>query len=740
MIGKTYARVGCRVEVARPERKEVHVRTGLRAGMVLTVAAIAVAGPSMAATRSWDGQGADASWANPTNWDGNTLPAFDGTEAVSIGSAFTSGTTLTLDGDRSVLNLIQTNATDITYSPGTPADSKLVLMNGCLTNTASAGGQTHNEAVVLGTSGTFNVSSPGATDFVTMNGTISESTPGCGITKLGSRPLVLKGTNTFSGGVRLNSASMLTLGSDQAAGSGTLRINMGTLCTLPAVSITNNVDIYGSFTFGSGSYKGLTLNPPGVVTLKADASITVSPNGNTDYLVFNNGIADDGTPRRLTFLGSNRGVFLNAASTFSGTFTLGGPWITISAPIASTNVAMNAGTLYVGIDNPIGTGTVTASKGAYTICSTSAPAGVRFDLDNVFLWQGTNQGGNGFAGVDYNRNGGSSTLIGDFVVGYNNQSTGTNSAPWFRRGLQETGGSWGLRILGAADRWVVLNGPSSYSGPTVISHGNLRLMGTHALPTNTDVNIAFTAATDGVLDLGGTSHRIGSLSGDGYVKLGAGTLTVGGSTDTTFEGYINGTHGILAREGSGILRLNTTNLTYTSYTRVQGGTLQVDGLMPTATGTVEVTGGTLCGTGRINRAVNVLAGGRIQAGLNTNLLGTLTIGGTLGLSNGATVAWAIDAVTNDVIAVTNRIVQQGAVVVKVANLGRTILPSEQFVLLRFTNSLSGFNATNWSFDFSESPETIGSVNATVATNTGVIYATGLKAPFSSSSGTLFYVR
>jgi fibronectin-binding autotransporter adhesin len=710
-------------------------------GIVLAVVAFAVAGPSMAATRTWDGQGADASWANPTNWDGNTLPAFDGTDNISVGTGFASGATLTLDGDRSVRNFIQTTATDITYSPGTPADSKLVLMNGCLTNVAAARSQTHNEAVVLGTSGTFNVGSPGATYFVTINGPISENTPNCSITKSGVRPLVLNGTNTFSGGVfHINSGSMLVLGNDRALGSGTLRINASTLSTLPAVSITNNVDIYGSFTFGSGSYKGLTLNPPGVVTLKSDASITVSPNANTDNLVFNNGITDDGTPRSLTFLGSNRGVFLNAASTFSGAFTLGGPWITIRAPIASTNVAMNAGILYVAIDNPIGTGTVTASKGVYTICSTSAPAGVRFNLDNVFLWQGTNQGGNGFAGVDYNRNGGSSTLIGDFVVGYSNQSTGTNSAPWFRRGLQESGGSWGLRILGAADRWVVLNGPSSYSGPTVISHGNLRLMGTHALPTNTDVNIAFTAATDGVLDLGGTSHRIGSLSGDGSVKLGAGTLTVGGSSDTTFAGYISGSHGILAREGSGILRLNTTNLTYTSYTRVQGGTLQVDGLMPSATGTVEVTGGTLGGTGRINRAVNVRAGGTIQAGWNTNLLGTLTIGGTLGLSNGATVAWAVDAVTNSVVAVTNKVVQEGAVIVKVANLGRTILPEEQFVLLRFTNSLVGFNATNWSFDFSESPETIGSVDARVATNAGVIYATGLKAPFSSSAGTVFYVR
>src|SRR5262249_24894809 len=135
---------------------------------------------------------------------------------------------------------------------------------------------------------------------------------------------------------------------------------------------------------------------------------------------------------------------------------------------------------------------------------------------------------------------------------------------------------------------------NTYTGPTVVNQGTLRLAKTHdinAVPAalvigdgnggaNADVvqliasnQIEDTAPviinSSGLLDLQLNADAIGSLAGSGNVNVGFSVLTVGGdNTSTNFSGVISGGGG-LTKIGSGTQTLSGTN-TYTGSTLIEG--------------------------------------------------------------------------------------------------------------------------------------------------------------------------
>ena len=125
---------------------------------------------------------------------------------------------------------------------------------------------------------------------------------------------------------------------------------------------------------------------------------------------------------------------------------------------------------------------------------------------------------------------------------------------------------------------------------------------------------------NGNLDISGHTVpgvTIGSIDGDGYVRLGARTLTVGNTDlDMTFLGVLQdggsrgGTGGSLTKIGNGMLTVSGAN-TYTGQTTIDAGKLVVDGSILSAA-TVN-NGGTLGGSGTTGN-VTANSGGVVAPG------------------------------------------------------------------------------------------------------------------------------
>ncbi len=127
---------------------------------------------------------------------------------------------------------------------------------------------------------------------------------------------------------------------------------------------------------------------------------------------------------------------------------------------------------------------------------------------------------------------------------------------------------------------LLLTAANSYSSPTQIQQGSLRLEGAGQLPDVTDV----TVATGAVFDLNNVSDAIDALSGSGDVMLGTAALTIGANDGSgSFDGVISGP-GSLVKIGAGKQTLSTRigamdqpiPSTYSGGTQIQGGILNIE--------------------------------------------------------------------------------------------------------------------------------------------------------------------
>ncbi|MGB9098038.1 autotransporter-associated beta strand repeat-containing protein [Erwinia sp.] len=136
--------------------------------------------------------------------------------------------------------------------------------------------------------------------------------------------------------------------------------------------------------------------------------------------------------------------------------------------------------------------------------------------------------------------------------------------------------------------------------------------------------------SNGQVDISAATQptSIGSLSGAGNVVLGAGTLVEGNlGRNDLISGVIGGSGGNLVKTGNGTLTLSGDN-SWTGTTRVQQGTLLINGDQSAATGAVTVNNlATLGGEGTSGGNVTVADGGHLAAGRDLSSVGVLTVGG-----------------------------------------------------------------------------------------------------------------
>jgi autotransporter-associated beta strand protein len=124
--------------------------------------------------------------------------------------------------------------------------------------------------------------------------------------------------------------------------------------------------------------------------------------------------------------------------------------------------------------------------------------------------------------------------------------------------------------------------------------------------------------------------NVGSIAGNGSVYMGLGTLVVGANNLSTVAGLLEGSNGNLTKVGSGTLSLTAAN-TYTLHTKIDGGTLLVNGSTASASTTVN-SGGTLGGHGLIKNSVVINNGGVLAPGSSA---GNLTLGGGVEFKGGS---------------------------------------------------------------------------------------------------------
>ncbi|WP_315783661.1 MULTISPECIES: autotransporter domain-containing protein [unclassified Bradyrhizobium] len=174
----------------------------------------------------------------------------------------------------------------------------------------------------------------------------------------------------------------------------------------------------------------------------------------------------------------------------------------------------------------------------------------------------------------------------------------------------------------------------------------------------------------------------GSIAGGGNYILGSNELTVGGNNSSTIvSGIISGT-GSLVKTGTGTLTLSGLN-TYTGATRLDAGTLAVNGSIATSSGLTVANGATLGGIGQLPGVV-VNAGGMLAPG---NSIGILTVNGNLQFGTGSTYQVEVSPTSADRTNVTGTANLTGATVNAVALPGS--FRQQTYTILNATGGLGG---------------------------------------------------
>jgi len=491
-----------------------------------------------------------------------------------------------------------------------------------------------------------------------LGGTFSGVISGVGgaIVKEGTGTQVFDGVNTYTGGTFVNNGVLEISQSENLGALGTLlSFDGGTLHSTATFSMIRGIaleagggtiDVDASTTLdASGNITGagsLTKTGNGDLVLSGFSTYLGGTNVNAGVVEISSAVnlgstlgtlaLDNGTLRttgnittgRPATLGPGGGTFeVDSSTTLNRTATIAGSGflrktgdgdLTLSAANTFTGpVFVNGGTVHVTASNQLGDDSNLLTN--------------FLSLDG-----GTLNAGGSFANDRF-------VFVSD--VGGTIDINGGNSITQFGviRDLSVQPGAFtksggGLLTLTAAN---------TYTGPTSIAAGIVRLSGSGRLSNLTDVDVSSGAT----FDLNGVIDAIDALSGTGDVLLGAGTLIVGSDDGgATFSGVIGGT-GSLTKTGTGTQQLRTKTVgedtfpnTYTGGTTINGGALDIehDENLGDPTGTLSFNSGTLQlqGDNTINttRAVTLDAGGGTLNPIGED--SSMTFGGVIGGSGALT--------------------------------------------------------------------------------------------------------
>ncbi len=557
------------------------------------VVAAATASGALAADGTW-ASASSGNWSTSGKWAGGVIASGAGSTANFNTVDLTADTTVHLDGDRTLTNLVFGDT-------GTSTAGGWILDNN---------GTVTNNLILAGTVPTVTVNALGAGKAATVSAVVEGS---AGLVKAGNGTLTLAAANTFSGNVTVAGGSLVLQSASALAVASALSLSGGSTLgfhsdgsktfAIPAVALSpgavttlevgpasagtaNTLALGGALSFTANGSSTSTVNVTGsnnyVLSVPAVNLSNTGASGFTQTrLVLNpttaratigdvNGFtAGGGRDVTLVLDGTSTGNQLtgkisNAAGGAAWTFLTkqgNGTW-TISTNATSNysgSVVISAGILNIQVNNALG-GTsrgTSVSDGA----TLQIQGGINYTTAEAVTLRGSGVGGVGaLQNVSGNNTfAGLVALAGDarinsdagaLVLGNN----GTLAGASFNLTVGGSGnvtiagvigtGAGGLTKDGAGR--LTLSGASTYTGPTTISDGTLTLSG--SLSADTDVRIAAGATLD-------VSALPAYSSGANATLTASGTGVTPGTTAAEIKGN--------ATVSLGPLALNYTPATFT---------------------------------------------------------------------------------------------------------------------------------------------------------------------------------
>lgn len=449
------------------------------------------------------------------------------------------------------------------------------------------------------------------TGSLTQDGALANTTK---FGKTGAGTLVLAGAsgNTYNGQIQIGEGTIVagTASSLGVNNSTTARgIDLG--LNITDVSQGNNVAVFAS--------NGVTISNSFYVAPNTSSALRTIGLSGSGSATFNNEFYMDGTltvdaGANASDLVTMSGNILNTggiSKTNAGILVLSGSGSTFSG-----GVTLGSGTLRVGANSALGTGTFAINGGTFASSSSAARTITNNTTmgGNVILGDATGTGALTLSNVNL------AQATRTFTVGNNTTIAGVIS----------NGGVTAAGLTKGGAGTLTLSGNNTYSGNTTINQGVLSVAAAGNLGS---------ATGNGAITLGG-----GTLATTAGMTLGSRGITVSSSSaiNVTTGGLTNtaGLYGssALSKTGAGTLSLTNTAGDYSGTITVSEGALVANTTLTSADVSVG-NNAVLGGAGTLD-AVTIQSGGRIAPG---NSPGNLSVG-SLTFDGGSGYNWELDNV------------------------------------------------------------------------------------------------
>lgn len=593
--------------------------------------------PALAQT-AWTGASGNDDWFDAGNWDAAAVPDASTSIEVDPGIVVISGNAA--EGDNVT---IRSGGTVTVTGTGSTLTTTETRTDGGAFNIEDGGLVTNSSGIVGGIATVSGTDSSGNASTWINNDYFAVGDSGPGTLNILDGGKVIVNTDAILGQSFQGDALVSGAGSSWE-NTGRLTIDNGSLRIEDGGSVSNTLGIVGSSDTGDVIVTGpgstwinagqLTIGNFATGTMRVENGATVT--SNQGYVGASAGI--DGS---VTVTGNGSSWQVTDFNLTLGNYGLG----TMTIEDGARVFAKRGVSLGVSATNASGTLNINGSPGARGVLETSG------------FW-----GGMGSADL---------TLDGGIV-----RAIEDNALFFSYYGTQQV-------RLGAGGGIIDTDGHDIGIAPVITGAGRLTKNGQGTLIlTGENTYGGDTTITDGTLQLGNGGTR-GSILGD---VTDNGILAFNRSDVVTFDGTISGTGGV-QQIGSGKTILTADSSALTGTSQVQNGILSVNGIL---SGSMEVRGGRLQGTGQVGNTTN-FTGGVIAPG---NSIGTLTISGNY-IGNGGTLE--IETVLGDDSSATDKLVvtgnTSGNTNVHVINLGGTGAQTSEGIKIVDVGGTSGGSFT-----------------------------------------------